>query len=448
MGILARPSTVNAELSWAEFLVNLDPPPESPFARLTEVRASLNRLAGLPTAELDRLLTETLDACSHRLDVWAGAIANALLHRTRAGERTGVHVGAFGWVEEIRPGGQRPPVTGLDLERVRIMDQLRARRIDRNLVLPVPVEPLDDNGGFIYAPSFAQAATAAVLRNGYMTHKGTAEEGLLSLDISSDRVRKALYLLSGVRQGQSLNALLGFVFEQGLHDLSLDRFAQPFRDRFPVIANKLTPSSDPSESVAASSVVDGVALRAAFDSNAFPPGGDWGTGLPAPGSTAQTQVLGVFQLLEDYADALSDVGVAEAVFQIMRGNFGRAGGLMDAISKGDRPPDPDVVVTPRGGLDLTHRVLLLLSGNPAISAPWAGVPSTPRALAEPRLNAWVSTLLPDPSAVRCEVTFHDGAGDHTAPIRLSALGGGLWIVWRWRMRQMFRSARKSNRESC
>src|SRR5437016_7283390 len=98
-----------------------------------------------------------------------------------------------------------------------------------------------------------------------MTHKGTAEEGLLSLDISSDRVRKALYLLSGVRQGQSLSALLGFIFEQGLHDLRLDAFAQPFRDRFPIIGDKLTPSSDPSESVAASNVVDGVALRTAFD---------------------------------------------------------------------------------------------------------------------------------------------------------------------------------------
>jgi hypothetical protein len=33
----------------------------------------------LHTAELDRLLTETLDACSHRLDVWATAIATASL---------------------------------------------------------------------------------------------------------------------------------------------------------------------------------------------------------------------------------------------------------------------------------------------------------------------------------------------------------------------------------
>ncbi len=67
------------------------------------------------------------------------------------------------------------------------------------------------------APSLAQASVAAVLRNGYMTHKGTSEEGLLSIDLSSERVRKALTLLEGVQEGQSLNALLGYLFEEGLH---------------------------------------------------------------------------------------------------------------------------------------------------------------------------------------------------------------------------------------
>lgn len=37
---------------------------------------------------------------------------------------------------------------------------------------------------------------------------------------------------------------------------------------------------------------------------------------------------------------LGDLPIAESVFQIVRGNFRRAGGLMDAISKGGRPPDP------------------------------------------------------------------------------------------------------------
>jgi hypothetical protein len=95
-----------------------------------------------------------------------------------------------------------------------------------------------------------------------MTHKGTADDGLLSIDISSERVRRALYLLDGVRQGQNLNALLGYLFERGLHDRNLDKYVQPFRDRFPIVAHKLTPSSDPSESVAASNVVDGGAAAA------------------------------------------------------------------------------------------------------------------------------------------------------------------------------------------
>jgi hypothetical protein len=421
--ILARPSTVNPALSWAEFLVNLDPPAESPFVRLKELRASLDFLAGLPTAELDRLLTETLDACSHRLDVWASAIANAILRRTRSGGAKGVHLGSFGWVEDVRSAQPRPTVQGLELERVAQVDSLRSRIIGHQVSLPQPLQPLPDNGGFIYAPSFTQAATAAVLRNGFLTHKGTPQEGLLSVDISSDRVRKALYLLSGIRQGQSLNALLGYLFEQGLHDLGLDQFAQPFRDRFPVIANKLTPSSDPTEAVASSAVVDGVALRTAFDNHVFSPGASWGPGLPAPGP-AQNQVLGLLQTLDDYADALSDTSITEAVFQILRGNFGRAGGLMDAVSKGDRPPDPEVINTPRGGLDLGHRVMILFAGISPVSAPWSAIPSHPRAAAEPALDAWLSRLLPDPATVRCQVTFDVGGVPGAIPVRLSDLAVG------------------------
>jgi hypothetical protein len=408
--VLARPSIPNPQLSWAEYLVNLDPPPQSPFAQLAEVRACLDRLAQLSTAELDRLLTETLDACSHRLDVWATAIATALLTRARGAENNGVHLGAFGWVEEVRPAAARPPVQGVELEAVRTLDRLRAATLKRAMNLPAPVQPLQDNGGYIFAPSLVQAAAGAVLRNGYMTHKGTSQEGLLAIDLSSERVRNALLLLEGVQQGQSLNALLGYLFETGLHTLQLDKYAQPFRDRFPIIANKLTPSSDPSESVAASNVVDGLALRTAWDTGQLTPGQNWGVGLPSPGPD-QNAVIGVLETIDDYADALADLSISEAVFQIIRGNFGRAGTLMDAISKGVRPPDPDVVNTPRGGLDLTHRVALLCAGDPAPSAAWNGVGVHPRAAADPWLDAWLSQLLPDPTTVVCNVNFQDAGGN-------------------------------------
>ncbi|HEY4214811.1 MAG TPA: hypothetical protein VGM84_25265 [Steroidobacteraceae bacterium] len=417
--VLARPSIPNPALSWADFLVSFDPPPASPFARLAELRTSLDRLALLSTAELDRLLTETLDACSHRLDVWGSAVANAILQRQRTSQQaTGLHLGGFGWVEEIRPSAQPAQIAGAELQDVEALDQRRAKRLQLKTLLPVPVQPSADNGGYILAPSLTQASVSAVLRNGYMTHKGTAEEGLLAIDLSSARVRKALTLLEGVQQGQSLNALLGYLFEDGLHGLSLDKYAQPFRDRFPIIANKLTPSSEPSESVAASNVVDGVALRAAWDTGQLPSGGNWGASLPGPGAD-QNGIISVLQGLDDYADALGDLSISEAVFQITRGNFGRAGTLLDAISKGQRPPKPDVVNTPRGGIDLTHRVAVLFAGNATVNPPWSSVGMHPRAAAEPWIDAWLSTLLPDPSLVTCTVTYSDAGGNPGTPVAVS-----------------------------
>lgn len=149
--VLTRPSLPNPQLTWAEYLVKLDPPPESPFAQLADLRASLGRLATLPTAELDRLLTETLDACSHRLDVWVTAVANAMLGRTRSANNSSVHLGAYGWVEEVRPAARRAPVQGAELEAVRLLDSRRAAILKRQAALPVPFEPLQDNGGYIFA---------------------------------------------------------------------------------------------------------------------------------------------------------------------------------------------------------------------------------------------------------------------------------------------------------
>ncbi len=421
--LLARPSNPNPHLSWADYLLTPTFAPTSAFAQLNDFRASLSRLAELPTAELDRLLTETLDSCSHRLDVWATGIATALLNRTRAGQDNSIGLGCYGWVEDVQPETGRASVQGTELQAVQSLDAIRSRQL-KTAPLPVPLQPQSDNGGYVYAPSQAQAAVAAVLRNGYLTHKNTAEEGLLSIDLSSERVNRALDLLRGVQEGQSLNALLGYLFEDALTTLNLQEYIQPFRSAYPVVANKLTPSSAPAESVAASNVVDGLALRTAWDAGELPAGGTWGAGLP-PAGADQSSVIAVLQMLDDAADALGDLSMAEAVFQIVRGNFGRGGGLMDAISRGSRPPDPDVVDTPSGGIDLTHRVALLFAGAVAKSAAWSAIPQHPRAAAEPWLDAWLSQVLPDPLTVRCQVQFEDSGGNpESVTIALSDLKVG------------------------
>jgi hypothetical protein len=95
------------------------------------------------------------------------------------------------------------------------------------------------------------------------------------------------------------------------------------------------------------------------------------------------------------------------------------------VSQAQQMPDPQVVVTPRGGTDYTQHVCALLAGAPARAAAWSGIGATPRSLAEPWLDAWVSALLPDPAKVSATVSYTpQGAAPVTATVRLSDLGAG------------------------
>ena len=93
------------------------------------------------------------------------------------------------------------------------------------------------NKGYIHAPSLGQAATAAVLRSGHLAHKRDADSPF-EIDLSSRRVRLALKLLDGIRQGQPLGALLGYRFERGLHEghpgLALDQYIATLRALAPL----------------------------------------------------------------------------------------------------------------------------------------------------------------------------------------------------------------------
>jgi hypothetical protein len=425
--IMERPFQVGSAMTWAQYLDTLQPPPKSPFAQLADLRASMDRLATLPTAELDRLLSETLDAASHRLDVWITAVATSLLADQRSVADAAVptlQLGAYGWVENIRPAPERPVVTGPEAKAVARLDAARAHVTGKEQVLAPARIPHEDSGGFIHAPSMTQAAAGAVLRSGYLSHRGTADEPALAVDLSSGRVAAALSLLGGIRQGLSLGALTGFRFEQQLHEQNLDTYVQSFRDAYPLVGTELTGTTAAGAVTPVSQVADGVKLRAAWQSGALTPGVYWGAGLPPPGDPAQAAVVAMLEQIDDMLGALSDVSIAESVFQIMRGNYGRAGGIMDAISRGDHPPDPDIVATPRPGLDVTHRLMLLLAGQPATPAAWAGVTIRPRDKAEPWLAAWVSGRLPDPSTVRALVSWTSAGHPDSATVTLRDLDIG------------------------
>jgi hypothetical protein len=425
--VVYRPVAPGSSQTWAQYLHDLQPSAGSPFAPLAELRASMTNLAALPTAELDRLLTETLDACSHRIDVWITAVASALLRASaRAAGQATLHLGGYGWLENIRPAARPATVTGDDAAAVARLDESRSKLVPPSSLQPV-LQPTADNGGFIHAPSMTQAAAGAVLRSGFMTHRNTPDEPVLAIDLSSDRTRLALWVLDGVRQGQPLGALTGYQFEQALHDAGLDVYVQPFRNMFPLIGTELTPQTAAGQVVPPSQVVDGVALRASWQAGNFAPGAYWGGGLPLPSpplNATQQTVLGFISGIDDMLSALGDLSVAESVFQVMRGNFGRAGGILSAVSAGAQPPEPDIVDTPVGGTDVTHRLMLLLAGVPAAAPAWSNIPVRPRQLAEPGLSNWLGTRLPDPSLVRATVSWTESGQQQSATVTLSDLGAG------------------------
>src|SRR6185503_10427599 len=80
-------------------------------ARLAEVQEAIAALTTLPTARLERLFTEHLDLCSYRLDAWITAIyAQRLSLVETAQQKRAFHLGAFGWVENLRPAADRMAV--------------------------------------------------------------------------------------------------------------------------------------------------------------------------------------------------------------------------------------------------------------------------------------------------------------------------------------------------
>jgi hypothetical protein len=370
---------------------------------IAEFRQALAALETLPTAELERLFTETLDLCSHRLDAWITSLFAERLEEMREATPRGTHLGAYGRVENLRPA---PAARRLPLppDRRRALDGI-APALAR-----LPLEQQLGTGGHVHAPSMTHAAAAAVLRSGYLSRHGAAAERY-AINLSSARVRQAGFLLDAVRNGQTLGAVLGYQFERGLHEghrpLELDRYIEPFRTLFPLVADKLIAAGDePVEAIAARNVVDGLALHTAWRSDRIA----WGThDLPARPSSEQAAIEDELRSVDESLDALADLLTAESVYQLVRGSTTAAAATLDSLAQGVRPPDPEIAETPRGGSSVHHRVCLVLGGDALAPPGWDAIASSPRSRAEPYLDGWLGTLIGDPARVRCRVTYNDGA---------------------------------------
>lgn len=375
--------------------------PES--AGLAQQIVCLDALAGASTAALERAFAEHIDCCSYRFDAWLLGIVNFQLHQMRARDAAGqvpeggVYLGAYAWVENLRPSratlhpAQLPPDVAGDFPGT----------------TPIVVDP--SNAGYIHAPSLVHAKTAAVLRSGYVANATSANPATMAINLSSDRVRLALATLEGIRNGQSLGALLGYRFERALHDdfgfAEVDRFIFPMRKAFPLVADAIgTTKTDPDvsiESIEARNVIDGLKLVTQIrksGATAYP----FGVTLPPAAPNQAQAVTDAAAGLLDVYDALADVALAEGVHQAVQGNFERIAATLDAYATGNFPPEPEVVQTPPSGIGLTQRVAAHFAAG--LTAP---ATAHPRAKAEPAIDAWAAALLPDLDGVGCVVTWID-----------------------------------------
>lgn len=364
---------------------------------------SLETLVSASTAQLERLFAEHIDICSYRYDAWMLGLVSQQLSGLRASSANqkgapGLYLGAYAWVENLQPSA----------------DKLSPAQLPAALASQFSAdEPLmsdTQNGGYIHAPSLQHADAAAVLRAGFLSAKATGgDSGALAVNLSSDRVRVALTLIEGIRNGQSLGALLGYQFETGLHDdyslAEVDQFIYPLRKAFPLVADAMastrTDATVPIEAIEASNVLDGKKLldQTKAGGATYPYGL---TTLP-PASAAQLQALNAqTQALLNAYDAVADLALSEGVYQAVQGNYDRVASTMAAYTTGNFPPEPEVVQMKPPGITLTHRFALQLKPGLAMSAS-----ASPRVQTEPAIDRWLGGVLPPLNQVGCTIQWKD-----------------------------------------
>ncbi|NUS26658.1 MAG: hypothetical protein HOV92_20855 [Streptomyces sp.] len=334
-------------------------------AALPRLEQALRTLAAVPVTRLPELLLEVIDAYAHRLDAWVTSLASRRLAELRASGVEGVRFGCYGWVENLLPPQTREQVD-IELDDVDTTVEVSAQ------------------DGYIHAPSLQHAATAAVLRSGFL---GNPDEQSYAVNLTSRRARVARWLLGGVRQGQNLGSLLGYRFERALHDAQLDTLVPQFRRQFPLplVPEPQGEAGDAdlwarsAEAIAARNVVDGMALARAG-----------GSALDLVPPEQQAAVTPLLDDLVDALDAVGDLVLAESVHQLVGGNPIRAGLTADTLGRGEDVPDTfRVLRTPHRARALTHRIAALL---PADATP-TGWPDDPLAALQPALEAWAAQLL-------------------------------------------------------
>lgn len=410
-------------------------------AEYRKVMDALKRLTGTPTGRLERVLIEHLDLCTYRLDAWRQGTVQMQLQFMRehltpvsrpdreasgtsndqtASARHGIYLGAYGFVEDLRPKPDAPVPADIPADVAEAFDAQNR---------PMVEDPL--NLGYIHAPSLDQAQTAAVLRSTYANNADDENPGTMAVNLSSWRVRQATKVLEGLRNDQSLGEMLGYRFERDLHEnfelAETDEYIYALREHFSLIANKIQETyqdlepGQTIETIEARNVIDGEALLAHIEDTgeAIYPFGL--SDMPAAPGDKGKKINTATDRLRNISDAVADLAIAESVHQAMKGKPESAAANLDVHGSGLFPPVSEFIATPREGTTLTSRTALFIDPAPPVGPAWATTDQTARGLAEPALNHWLGGLFPAPADIGLKVWNRDT--DAKTDMTLDQLGG-------------------------
>lgn len=336
-------------------------------------------------------LREVLDLNSYRVDAWITSLATRRIEEMRSQEdyEKGIYFGAYGWVEGLQKNTTNP--------------------VDKNAL----TDTYKGEGGIIHATSPAQAVASAIFKNSFMSYKDIEATNPFTLNLISDRLQKSQVLLDGIRQGQELEALLGYRLERYLHEHpngGLHNEIYTLREAFPLYEN-ITADNGTATGFVNLSVIDG--LKAIENKDNLP---------DTIHSSIKPLIKAYIEKLEDVVDGSLDALMYEAGYQVTQGNLSQAAAAMDAARGEIEPPQIESIKTRIPGVGLSHKLIL------GLSAPDAAYPiSNCRAFAEPALENWLAENIGDLQQIGFAVVLTDTTNDQeieTIDLNLQDLGLG------------------------
>ncbi|PHN01993.1 hypothetical protein CRP01_34370 [Flavilitoribacter nigricans DSM 23189 = NBRC 102662] len=371
-------------------------------------RATKNRMIGLiqqiidacrametPTARKQaqtEAIREVMDLNSYRLDAWMTSLADRKIKEMRRLPtfEKGIYFGAYGWVEQLNRNQAQP---------VKVIGDIN--HPDRLTV------DYTGEGGIIHAPGPAQAVASAIFKNSFLSYRDEAESSNpFTLNLTSERLQKSNFLLDGIRQGQQLEALLGYQLERLLHEHprteeqralyngDLHEEIYILREAFPLYENV---SAAQTGFVHLSVINGSMIIEKANDEQHFEE--------DLKKIIQQKKIAIIRHYVAKLADALDscmDTLFYEAGYQVTQGNLSQAAAALDATKGEVDPPSIESTKTRIPGTGISHQFMMVF--------PEANTTYTTdncRALAEPTLESWLEKVIGDLQKVSCMVDLLD-----------------------------------------